>query len=120
MVEAMLNIGETLGFVTIPKDSGEMKGGSFMKVTVEVDITKPLCRGRKISWDQDYEGWVAFKCRAMKIRGSLNRIHEWHVVLNPGQLYVHRQLLRRMIINEEDNAHSNGSYYDGCKGEYGS
>ena len=60
-IEAILNIGETLGFVTIPKDSGQMKGGSFMKVRVEVDITKPLCRGRKISWDQDYKGWATFK-----------------------------------------------------------
>ena len=59
-IEAILNIGETLGFVTIPKDSGQMKGGSFMKVRVEVDITKPLCRGRKISWDQDYKGWATF------------------------------------------------------------
>ena len=59
-IEAILNIGETLGFVTIPKVSGEMKGGSFIKVRAEVDITKPLCRGRKISWDQDYKGWATF------------------------------------------------------------
>ena len=31
-----------------------------MRVQVEVDITKPLCRGRKISWDQSCEGWATF------------------------------------------------------------
>ena len=53
-VEAALSIGETIGTVTKLKDVGEMKGGSFMRVRVEV------CKGRKISWDQNSEGWVAF------------------------------------------------------------
>ena len=59
-VEATLSIGETIGKVYQPKDTSEMRGGSFMRVRVEVDITKPLCRGRKISWDQSSEGWAAF------------------------------------------------------------
>ena len=59
-VEAALSIGETIGTVTKLKDVGEMKGGSFMRVHVEVDISKPLCKGRKISWDQNSEGWAAF------------------------------------------------------------
>ena len=59
-VEAALSIGETIGEVHQPKDTGEMRGGSFMRVRVEVDITKPLCKGRKISWDQSCEGWAAF------------------------------------------------------------
>lgn len=25
-----------------------------------VDITKPLCRGRKVTWDQTEKGWVSF------------------------------------------------------------
>ena len=60
-IDTALSIGETIGTITKPKDVGEMKGGSFMKVQVEVDISKPLCRGRKISWDQNSEGWVAFQ-----------------------------------------------------------
>ena len=43
--DAALSIGETIGTVTKPKDVGEMKAGSFMRVRVEVDISKPLCRG---------------------------------------------------------------------------
>ena len=50
-VEAALSIGETNGQVSRPKDVGEMKGGNFTRVRVEVDITKPLCRARRISWD---------------------------------------------------------------------
>lgn len=37
-----------------------MKGGNFMRVRVEVDITKSLCRGRKISCDHLGEGWTVF------------------------------------------------------------
>ena len=59
-VEAAVSIGETIGKVCRPKDLGEMKGGNFMRVRVEVDITKSLCRGQKISWDQSGEGWAAF------------------------------------------------------------
>ena len=44
-----MSIGETIGTVVKPKDVGEMRGGNFMRVRVEVDITKPLCRGRKIT-----------------------------------------------------------------------
>lgn len=44
MVEAALSIGETIGQVIWPKDTGEMKGGNFIRVRVEVDIMKPLCR----------------------------------------------------------------------------
>nr|XP_023904040.1 uncharacterized protein LOC112015827 [Quercus suber] len=59
-IEAALSIGETIGKVSRPKDLGEMRGGNFMRVRVEVDITKPLCRGKKISWDEKGDGWVAF------------------------------------------------------------
>ena len=60
MVEAALSIGEIIGTVTKLKDVGEMKGGSFMRVRVKVDISKPLCKGRKISWDLNSEGWAVF------------------------------------------------------------
>ena len=60
-IDIALSIRETIGIVNKPKDVSEMKGGSFMRVRVEVDISKPLCKGQKISWDQNSEGWVAFQ-----------------------------------------------------------
>lgn len=44
-------IGETIGPIIKANDSMEMKGGTFMRVRVRVrvDVTQPLCQGRKIS-----------------------------------------------------------------------
>ena len=46
-IDIALSIGETIGTVTKPKDVGEMNEGSFMRVWVEVDISKPLYRAKK-------------------------------------------------------------------------
>ena len=54
------SIGETIGSVIKLKDLGEMLGANFMRVRVIVDVSKRLCRGRKISWDAECEGWAAF------------------------------------------------------------
>ena len=59
-VEEATSIGETIGVVVKPKDVGKMRGGNFMRVPVEVDITKPLYKGRKITWDGQGNGWVSF------------------------------------------------------------
>lgn len=45
MTEVALSSGETLGAVSIPKDTSELRGGNFMHIRVVVDITKSLCRG---------------------------------------------------------------------------
>lgn len=63
--EVSLSIGETLGAVSIPKDTSELRGGNFMHIRVVVDITKPLCRGRCVTWDKDSEGWVSFKYKRL-------------------------------------------------------
>ena len=60
MVEVAFSLRETLGTVLKPKDTFEMKRGSFMRVRVVVDIMKPLCRGRKLTWDHEGEGWASF------------------------------------------------------------
>lgn len=46
--EAAVEIGETIGHVIVSRDTAEMKGGTFMRVRVTMDISRPLCRGRKI------------------------------------------------------------------------
>ena len=53
-------IGETIRLVIKSNDPMEMKGGTFMRVRVMVDVTRPLCQGRRISFDEEVEGWVAF------------------------------------------------------------
>ncbi|XP_050259866.1 uncharacterized protein LOC126704929 [Quercus robur] len=60
-VETALRLGDSLGVVSKPKDISEMKGGTFMRVRVEVDVMKPLCRGRRVTWDEASEGWIYFK-----------------------------------------------------------
>ncbi|XP_065617500.1 uncharacterized protein LOC136062418 [Quercus suber] len=60
-VETALKFGDSLGVVSKPKDISEMKGGTFMRVRVEVDVMKPLCRGRHVTWDEASEGWIYFK-----------------------------------------------------------
>lgn len=59
--EAAVEIGEMIGTVTVSRDTAEMKGGTFMHVRVTVDISRPLCRGRKIMFDEDSESWVSFQ-----------------------------------------------------------
>ena len=60
MIEVVISLGETMGLVLKPKDEAEMRGGQFMRVRVVVDVTKPLCRGRMITWDQGRDRWVYF------------------------------------------------------------
>ena len=55
-------IGQTLGMVEHAPESVEDRGGGpCMRVRVLIDITKPLCRGRKILIDDELERWVSFK-----------------------------------------------------------
>ena len=49
--ETTLSLGDSLGMVMKPKDTSEMVEGSFMRVRVVVDITKPLCRDCRVIWD---------------------------------------------------------------------
>ena len=48
-IEMAFSIGKTIGSVIKLKDLGEMLGANFMRVRVIVDVSKRLCRGRKIS-----------------------------------------------------------------------
>ena len=58
--EIAIEIGESIGKVVMPQDDSEMRGGTFMRVRVLVDISCPLCRGRKVNFEDDLEGWVSF------------------------------------------------------------
>lgn len=43
----------------------EYVGGNFMRVRVSIDITKPLCRGRKLGLSNGDESWVSFKYKRL-------------------------------------------------------
>ena len=39
----------------------KMEGGDFMRVQVNIDVSKPLSQGSKISLDNGKDMWVSFK-----------------------------------------------------------
>ena len=43
--ETAIELGESLGQVTPCENPNEMVGGDFLRVHVEIDVSKPLCRG---------------------------------------------------------------------------
>ena len=45
----------------------EMEGGHYFRVKTTVDVTIPLCRGRKISLENGETGWVSFKYERLPI-----------------------------------------------------
>ena len=60
--EVAEGIGETLGTVVKLEDKTKMEGGSFMRVRVVIDISKPsLCRCRKIILSEGSVWWVSLK-----------------------------------------------------------
>ena len=58
--EVARSIGEMLGKVSMPKDISEVRGGNFLRIRVAIDVDEPLCRGRRVRFDKDNEGWVSF------------------------------------------------------------
>jgi hypothetical protein len=55
-------LGSSLGKIVHISEGGESAGGGqAMRIRVNVDITKPLCRGRRAKLEQDKETWISFK-----------------------------------------------------------
>jgi hypothetical protein len=55
-------IGQTLGLVETVEDVDECRGrGNFMCARIMIDVTQPLCRGRKVWLGGAKDIWVAFK-----------------------------------------------------------
>ena len=55
-LETVIEIGESIGEVVMPRDDSEMRGGTFMRVRVWVDVSRPLCRGRKVNFEDNLKG----------------------------------------------------------------
>ena len=55
-------IGEVLKVSELEDETGN---GQCMRVRVRLDISKPLCRGRKLGQVKGVEGWVSFEYERM-------------------------------------------------------
>lgn len=60
-LDVAISIGENLGEVQQMDNQSKMIGGNFLKVRAVIGISQPLCQGRKISFEDDSEGWISFK-----------------------------------------------------------
>ena len=66
-VEAAEGICQSLGRVMHYNDEDEADGGEFMRVCVEIDITKPLSRGRRVRFGLSNEGWVSYRYERLPV-----------------------------------------------------
>lgn len=56
-----MEIRETIGTVSKPRKTSEIVGGTFLKVKVKVDTSRPLCRGRRVTFEEGLDRWVSFQ-----------------------------------------------------------
>lgn len=54
-------IGDTIGTIIKSGDVPEWKGGTFLRIRVRVNTTHPLCRGRRVTFEEGLERWVSFQ-----------------------------------------------------------
>ena len=47
-------------------DNGDREGCNFMRVMVVIDVSEPLCRGRKIAWRSGKESQMIFKYKRLQ------------------------------------------------------
>ena len=59
--EMAIELEESLGQVTPCENPNELVGGDFLRVHVEIDVSKPLSRGRRGALDDNNERWISFK-----------------------------------------------------------
>ena len=48
-------------------DEGQQDKYNFMRIRVTIDLTKPLCRGRRITTAKGVDGWVSFRYESLPI-----------------------------------------------------
>lgn len=52
-------LGKSLGTVTRTEQKSDLFGGDFLQVWVGIDVSKPLCRDRKVMVGREKEVWVS-------------------------------------------------------------
>lgn len=60
-IPTAIQIGKTIGMVSELEWETDMISGDFLRVRVEVDVSRPLCRGRKVVLNDEEEVWISFK-----------------------------------------------------------
>ena len=63
--KTVIEVGKSIGCISYSEHKGDMIGGDFLRVRVEIDDSKPLCHGSKVLPNGDSEGWVSFKYEKM-------------------------------------------------------
>ena len=67
-LEAAAEIGKVCGEVQPGiRDWGNQDGSTFMRIRVQVNTSKPLCRGRKLRREDGEIGWIRFKYERLPI-----------------------------------------------------
>lgn len=59
--ETTIELGGTIRRVSSSEDTNELVGGDFLRARVEIDVLKPLYRGRQVGLNNNEEVWVFFK-----------------------------------------------------------
>ncbi|XP_075656728.1 uncharacterized protein LOC142626894 [Castanea sativa] len=67
VTETAESLCKSVGRVIHSDDRSETECGEFMRIRVEVDAHKPLCRGRRVRFSPDREGWVSFQYERLPI-----------------------------------------------------
>ncbi|KAL0009739.1 hypothetical protein SO802_004847 [Lithocarpus litseifolius] len=58
--EVARSIGESLGKVSMPKATSELRWDNFLRIRVAIDVNEQLCRVKRVRFDKDDDGWVSF------------------------------------------------------------
>lgn len=59
-IPTAIQIGKTIGVVSCHGHETKMIALDFLRVRVEVNVSKPLCKGRQVILEDDEEVWVSF------------------------------------------------------------
>ncbi len=71
-------------------------GGQAMCICVRLDVTKPLCRGRKARLDKGHETWISFKYE------RLPNFCFWCGLLSHSDMDCPQWLLNKEVLRTED------------------
>lgn len=54
------NLGNIVGTAIHSQFKEDLMGYDFMRIRVNIDISRQLCRGHRVLLGEDNEGWVSF------------------------------------------------------------